>query len=209
DEANYDALLCAWYGGEEAGTAVADVLFGDYNPAGRLPVTFYKTLAQLDAALTQTGDTARQGFENYDMQGRTYRYMKEAPLYPFGHGLSYSTFSYGDVVLEQSVFDRNKAVPLTIPVTNTSSFDGEEVIQVYVTRKDDELAPVKSLRAFTRTQIKAGETKAVDLEISPDAFQFYDESVDGLVQKPGTYRILYGGTSADNGLKTLTLKIVD
>lgn len=209
DEANYDALLCAWYGGEEAGTAVADVLFGDYNPAGRLPVTFYKTLAQLDGALTQTGDTARQGFENYDMQGRTYRYMKEAPLYPFGHGLSYSSFSYGDVVLEQSVFDRNKAVPLTIPVTNTSSFDGEEVIQVYVTRKDDELAPVKSLRAFARTQIKAGETKAVDLEISPDAFQFYDESVDGLVQKPGTYRILYGGTSADNGLKTLTLKIVD
>ncbi len=209
DEKNYDALLCAWYGGEEAGTAVADVLFGDYNPAGRLPITFYKSLAQLDGALTQTGDEARQGFENYDMQGRTYRYMKEDPLYAFGHGLSYSTFSYGEVQLPQSTINGNSPIQLSIPVTNLSAMDGEEVIQVYVARNNDALAPVKSLRAFARVAIKAGETKMVDLEIRPDAFQFYDESIDALRRKIGEYAILYGGTSADKGLKTLTLEIAD
>ncbi|PRD54637.1 glycoside hydrolase family 3 C-terminal domain-containing protein [Sphingobacterium gobiense] len=207
DEKNYDALLCAWYGGEQAGTAVADVLFGDYNPAGRLPITFYKTLAQLDNALTKTGDVARQGFENYDMQGRTYRYMKDTPLYPFGHGLSYSIFSYGQTKLAEPTIDGSKVVKLSLPVTNVSKVDGEEVVQVYVARRDDTLAPLKSLRAFTRVPIKAGETKTVDLEIHPDAFQFYDEREDGLVLKPGDYSILYGGTSADHNLKTLFLKI--
>lgn len=208
DEVNYDALLCAWYGGEEAGTAVADVLFGDYNPAGRLPVTFYKTLAQLDGALTQTGDTTRQGFENYDMQGRTYRYMKEAPLYPFGHGLSYSTFSYGDVQLAQSTIEGGKGVQLSVPVTNVSTVDGEEVVQAYVVRKNDAFAPVKSLRAFARVPIKAGKTAMVNLEIDAGAFQFYDESADDLVLKPGEYTIHYGGTSADIGRRTLGLKVV-
>ncbi|PRD48001.1 glycoside hydrolase family 3 C-terminal domain-containing protein [Sphingobacterium haloxyli] len=207
DEVNYDALLCAWYGGERAGTAVADVLFGDYNPAGRLPVTFYKSLAQLDNALTQTGDEKRQGFENYDMQGRTYRYMKDTPLYPFGHGLSYSAFSYGEVTLAESTIDGGAAVKLSVPVTNISELDGEEVVQVYVARQDDELAPVKSLRAFTRVPIKAGETKLIDLEIHPDAFHFYDERKDGLVLKQGDYTIMYGGTSANRNQKTLMLKI--
>lgn len=209
DEKNYDALLCAWYGGEEAGTAVADVLFGDYNPAGRLPITFYRTLAQLDNALTKTGDKKRQGFENYDMQGRTYRYMKEAPLYPFGHGLSYAEFSYGEGKTAQSTIDGNKAVQLFIPVTNVSKVDGEEVVQVYVARQEDTLAPVKSLRAFARVAIQAGETKTVDLEIGPDAFQFYDEKADGLLRKPGNYKIFYGGTSNDRELKNFTIKITE
>src|SRR5690606_1127175 len=195
DEANYDALLCAWYGGEEAGTAVADVLFGDYNPAGRLPVTFYKTLAQLDGALTQTGDTARQGFENYDMQGRTYRYMKETPLYAFGHGLSYATFSYGEAKLLQAAGNGLSPVQLAIPVTNTSAVDGEEVVQVYVARNNDVLAPIKSLRAFARIPLKAGESKTVDIEIKPDAFHFYDEEAESLQLKSGAYTILYGGSS--------------
>src|SRR5690606_29312918 len=206
-EKNYDALRCAWYGGEEAGTAVADVLFGDYNPAGRLPVTFYKTLAQLDGALIQTGDETRQGFENYDMQGRTYRYMKEDPLYPFGHGLSYAAFSYGDVQLAQSTFEGNRPVQLSIPVTNTSKIDGDELVQVYLARNNDALAPVKSLRAFARVSLKAGESKTVDIEIKPDAFQFYDEEVGDLQLKSANYTILYGGTSADDGLKTLDVKI--
>lgn len=209
DEKNYDALLCAWYGGEEAGTAVADVLFGDYNPAGRLPITFYKSLAQLDGALTQTGDEARQGFENYDMQGRTYRYMKESPLYAFGHGLSYATFSYGEAKLLQAAGNGLSPVQLSIPVTNTSTVDGEEVVQVYVTRKNDMHAPVKSLRAFARIPLKAGESKTVDMEIKPDAFHFYDEETAGLQLKSGTYTILYGGSSVDSALKNLTFKIID
>src|SRR5690606_9551308 len=177
--------------------------------AGRLPITFYKSLAQLDGALTQTGDKTRQGFENYDMQGRTYRYMKEDPLYAFGHGLSYATFSYGDVQLPQSTIDGNSPVQLSIPVTNTSKIDGEEVVQVYVTRNNDALAPVKSLRGFARVSLKAGQTKTVDVAISPEAFHFYEESADALQRKVGAYTILYGGTSADMGLKTLTLKIAD
>jgi len=209
DEKNYDALLCAWYGGEQAGTAVADVLFGDYNPAGRLPITFYKSLAQLDGALTQTGDKTRQGFENYDMQGRTYRYMKEDPLYAFGHGLSYATFSYGDVRLPQSTIDGNSPVQLSIPVTNTSKIDGEEVVQVYVSRNNDVLVPIKSLRAFARVALKAGETRMVDVEIEPEAFHFYDERAGALQRKSGVYTVRYGGTSTDRGLETLTLKIVD
>src|SRR5690606_22923165 len=100
--------------------AVADVLFGDYNPAGRLPITFYKSLAQLDDALTQTGDEARQGFENYDMQGRRDRYMQESPLYPFGHGISYATFSYGDEQLAATTSKGDRQGPWSSPVTNSS-----------------------------------------------------------------------------------------
>lgn len=207
DEQNYDALLCAWYGGEEAGTAVADVLFGDYNPAGRLPVTFYRTLAQLDNGLTQTGDSARQGFENYDMQGRTYRYLKSDPLYAFGHGISFSTFTYGTVKLRDTAIDGNKGLRLSIPVTNVSDLDGEEVVQVYVKRKDDPFAPVKTLRAFSRIPIKAKRTIDVALELTPDSFKFYDEEADQLILKKGRYMIAYGGSSEDSKLKQLEIEV--
>jgi beta-glucosidase len=207
DEKNYDALLCAWYGGEAAGTAVADVLFGDYNPAGRLPVTFYKTLAQLDNALAKTDDPARQGFENYDMTGRTYRYMTEAPLYPFGHGLSYSTFAYGDAKLDAQTISTGNGTHITIPVTNSSNIAGDEVVQVYVKRNNDPAAPVKNLRAFKRVRIEPGKTQEITLQIDPASFEFYDAAADGLVAKPGSYTILYGGTSADAGQKSLNLTV--
>ncbi|MDR2917292.1 MAG: glycoside hydrolase family 3 C-terminal domain-containing protein [Tannerella sp.] len=207
DEKNYDALLCAWYGGQAAGTAVADVLFGDYNPAGRLPVTFYKTLAQLDDALAKTSDLTRQGFENYDMTGRTYRYMTEAPLYPFGHGLSYSVFNYGNAVLNNHRVKAGEGFTITIPVTNTSAHAGDEVVQVYVRRNNDPLAPVKSLRAFQRIRIEPGQTKQVELKIEPESFEFYDASADGLVVKQGGYTLLYGGTSADSGQKSVDISV--
>jgi beta-glucosidase len=207
DEDQYDALLCAWYGGQAAGTAVADVLFGDYNPAGRLPITFYKTLGQLDNGLSKHNDSSRQGFENYDMQGRTYRYMKEAPLYPFGFGLSYSTFQYGNATLSSHVIRATEGVTLSIPVTNTSKRSGEEVVQVYVRRNNDPDAPVKSLRAFQRVSIEPGETKQVELKLSPDSFMFYDEKTDGMIAKAGNYTLLYGGTSADSGQKVLSVTV--
>ncbi|WP_206367924.1 glycoside hydrolase family 3 C-terminal domain-containing protein [Sphingobacterium chungjuense] len=208
DEKNYDALLCAWYGGEEAGTAVADVLFGDYNPAGRLPVTFYKTLAQLDNGLTQTGDAAKQGFENYDMQGRTYRYLKSQPLYAFGHGLSYATFSYGHVALKNNRIDGKKGLQFAIPVNNTSDKQGEEVVQVYVKRLDDPNAPIKSLRAFTRVPFKAKQQKKVEINLTSDAFQFYDDELDAVRIKAGRYRILYGGSSSDDQLNSLEVEVI-
>lgn len=208
DEKNYDALLCAWYGGQEAGTAVADVLFGDYNPAGRLPVTFYKSLAQLDQALLKTADTSKQGFENYSMKGRTYRYMDTKPLYPFGYGLSYSKFEYGNVNLGTDVIKIEKGLRLSIPVTNTSSLKGEEVVQLYVKRNGDPNAPVKSLKGFKRVAIDAGKTQYVDFDLSAEAFEFYEASVDGLIPKAGDYTIMYGGSSDDKDLKTVAVKVI-
>ncbi|RZF59289.1 beta-glucosidase [Sphingobacterium corticibacterium] len=206
DEKNYDALLCAWYGGEQAGHAVADVLFGDYNPAGRLPVTFYRTLAQLDNALTKHSDPGRQGFENYDMQGRTYRYMQDEPLYPFGHGISYSTFVYGQVEIPETI-KAGEDLKLSLQLTNHSDLDGEEVVQVYVSRKDDPSAPLKSLRAFKRVFVKAGDTETIALHIGPDAFEFYDDQLNGLKLKCGEYNVYVGGTSASPQLKKNALYV--
>lgn len=205
DEKNYDALLNAWYGGQAGGTAVADVLAGDYNPSGRLPITFYKNLEQLDNNLSKT--SKHQGFENYDMQGRTYRYMTEKPLYAFGHGLSYSKFVYGNAKLNKNTINSDENLVITIPVTNNSERDGEEVIQVYVKRNNDSSVPVKTLRAFERVLIKSKETKDVQLTVSKDSFKFYDEKVDDLAPKAGDYTIFYGGTSDESGLKSIQMKV--
>ena len=207
DEQNYDALLAAWYGGQAAGTAVADVLFGDYNPAGRLPVTFYKSTAQLDNALKPAENPEHVGFQNYNMEGRTYRYMKEEPLYPFGHGLSYADFSYGEAKLTSDKINAADGLKITIPVTNNSSMGGDEVVQLYVKRNDDPEAPLKSLRAFSRVNIKPGETKEIELTVNSDAFEFYDERTDGLILKAGSYTLMYGGTSADSGLKSVDITV--
>ena len=113
------AILQAWYPGQSGGKAAAEVLFGDYNPAGRLPVTFYRNIAQLP------------DFEDYNMTGRTYRYFKGDPLFPFGYGLSYTTFNYGNIKLEQTI-KVGETAKMVIPVTNTGNRDGEEVVQVYL-----------------------------------------------------------------------------
>lgn len=120
EEANIDAILNAWYGGQEAGTAVADILFGDYNPSGRLPVTFYKSIDQLP------------DFEDYSMKGRTYRYMTETPLYPFGYGLSYTNFAYRNAKLSSGKIAKDQSVTLTFDIANTGKMDGDEVAQIYI-----------------------------------------------------------------------------
>ena len=190
-ESKYDALIQAWYGGQACGQAVADVLFGDYNPAGRLPVTFYASTDQLP------------DFQDYSMNNRTYRYFKGQPLYAFGYGLSYTTFSYGDA----KTAGKAQNMTLTVPVTNTGKLDGDEVIQVYVKSLDDADAPIKSLAGFARENIAAGQTKTVKVELGKDAFSFYDEKTDGLKFKPGRYAILYGGSSLDKDLKSIEVKL--
>ena len=190
-ESKYDALIQAWYGGQACGEAVADVLFGNYNPAGRLPVTFYASTDQLP------------DFQDYSMNNRTYRYFKGEPLYAFGYGLSYTTFSYGDA----KTAGKAKNMTLTVPVTNTGKMDGDEVIQVYVKSLDDADAPIKSLAGFARENIPAGQTKTVKVELSKDAFCFYDEATDGLKFRPGRYRILYGGSSLDKDLKSIEITL--
>ena len=190
-ESKYDALVQAWYGGQACGLAVADVLFGDYNPAGRLPVTFYASTEQLP------------DFQDYSMENRTYRYFRGEPLYAFGYGLSYTTFGYG----EAKVQGKPAAMTLTVPVTNTGSRDGEEVVQVYVKSLDDPGAPIKSLKGFKRVKIAAGQTANVTVELGSGAFEFYDASIDELSVKPGRYQLLYGGSSLDKDLKAVDVQI--
>ena len=182
-----DAILQAWYGGQQGGQAVADVLFGDYNPAGRLPVTFYAS------------DSDLPDFSDYDMEGHTYRYFKGKPLFPFGHGLSYSEFAYGEAVLAEDM--------LSIPVTNTSKTDGDEVVQVYLRRNDDVDGPIKSLRGFRRVHIKAGETVVVEIPMAPEDIDLFNPAAGTFDNPSGTYMLYYGGTSDESRLKTLEFSL--
>ncbi|MDR1402532.1 MAG: glycoside hydrolase family 3 C-terminal domain-containing protein [Tannerellaceae bacterium] len=195
EEANVDAILNAWYGGQEAGTAVADILFGDYNPAGRLPITFYKSIEQLP------------DFLNYDMKGRTYRYMTETPLYPFGYGLSYTTFEYTNAQLSKDKIGRNESVRLTFDIANTGDRDGDEVAQIYIKNPNDPDAPVKALKAFERVNVKAGATEQVTIELPSKSFQSFNDPKQLMEVRPGTYQIQYGGSSNDKALKSIELAI--
>ena len=195
-ENEYDALLQAWYAGQATGLAVADVLFGDYNPAGRLPVTFYKSTSQLP------------DFHDYNMEGHTYRYFRGEPLYAFGYGLSYTTFEYGDATLSKASVKAGNSVDITIPVRNTGAIDGDEVVQVYVKSLDNPDAPIKSLKGFKRVNIASGQQASVKITLDKSAFEYYDESIDELSVKPGKYQILYGPSSMDKDLKAVAFEVV-
>ena len=177
-----DAILQAWYPGEEGGTAIANVLFGDVVPSGKLPLTFYKSIDQLP------------DFEDYGMTGRTYRFFQGEPLYPFGFGLSYTTFEYGEA--------RVKGRSLIIPVSNTGSVDATEVVQLYVRKADDAEGPLKTLRGFTRVEIPAGETVEVSLPLTEETFLAWSEEKQNMVPVKGKWELLYGGNSHD--VKSLT-----
>ena len=186
-----DAILQAWYPGEEGGNAVADVLFGDYNPSGKLPVTFYKSTEQLP------------DYEDYSMKGRTYRYFTDA-LFPFGYGLSYTQFQVGEATLKpQTATD----CTLSIPLSNTGKRDGDEIIQLYIRNLADPNGPLKSLRAFQRVHVKAGQTATVQLTLNERSFEFFDENTNTMCTRPGTYELLYGTSSLDKDLKKLTYTI--
>ena len=185
-----DAIVQAWYPGQEGGTAVADVLFGDYNPSGKLPVTFYKNDAQLP------------DYEDYSMKSRTYRYFNDA-LFPFGYGLSYTSFEMSDATC--SVNGNDVTVHLT--VKNTGRRDGTEIVQVYVKNPSDPDAPLKTLRAFQRVDVKAGQTKTVTLKLERSSFEFFDTETNTMRVKPGTYEVLCGSSSLDKDLKKLTITI--
>ena len=185
-----EAIVQAWYPGQEGGTAVADVLFGDYNPSGKLPITFYKSSSQLP------------DYEDYSMKGRTYRYFNDA-LYPFGYGLSYTTFEVGAA---SSTIDGD-LVAVNVPVTNTGAKNGTEVLQLYVRNLQDPDGPLKSLRAFERVDVKAGQTVNAKLTLDRKSFEFWDAETNTMRVKPGKYEILVGTSSADKDLKRLTIDI--
>ena len=195
-EDQYDALLQAWYGGQAGAAGLADVIFGDYNPSGKLPVTFYASNSQLP------------DFLDYNMEGHTYRYFRGEPLYAFGYGLSYTTFSYGEGKLSKPSVKAGKGVSITVPVTNTGSVGGEETVQVYVKRLDDAGAPIKSLKGFKKVSIDPGQTVKVKIDLAPEAFEYYDEMIDELSIMPGRYRILYGSSSREADLKSIDFQVI-
>jgi len=182
-----DAILQAWYPGEEGGNAIKSVLYGEYNPGGRLPVTFYASTSQLP------------DFEDYSMKGRTYRYMTEKPLYPFGYGLSYSTFKYG----KAKVRTEGDKVYVSIKVKNTSKISGDEVVQLYVSRPDDTEGPSHALRAFKRVSIPAKSTATVEFELTPESFEWFDPNINMMNVLPGKYEVLVGPSSDLATLKKL------
>ena len=191
-----DAIVQAWYPGQAGGYAIASVLFGDYNPAGRLPVTFYKSTEQLP------------DFQDYNMKGHTYRYMTEKPLFPFGHGLSYTTFSYGKASLSADEVKCGESCTLTIPVTNSGERDGEEVVQVYLRRPADKEGPSHTLRAFRRIPLKKGETQQVTFQLDGDSFEWFDTESNTMRPLKGEYEILYGGTSDKSKLQRIPVKLI-
>mgnify|MGYP000064843839 FL=1 len=177
---NCDAIITAGYPGQEGGNAVADVLFGDYNPAGRLPVTYYKSVEQLPP------------FEEYDMKGRTYKYFEGDPLFPFGYGLSYTTFNYSNLVVPKTA-PNGSAVKIRVEVQNTGAADGEEVVQLYLKdRMASTPRPIHQLEGFHRIFLKAGETKTVEFELQPRQFSIIGKE-DKRVIESGDFTIYVGG----------------
>ena len=179
---NCAAILQAWYPGQEGGTAVAEILSGEVNPSGKLPVTFYRNTLQLPA------------FEDYSMSGRTYRFMSDAPLYPFGYGLSYTTFRFGKARVRRGWFGRGDR--LVVRVRNTGRYDGDEIVQLYVRRPDDPSGPVKSLRGYARVHIKAGRSRRVVIPLTDETFLWWSES-EGRMAPSRKGCILMVGNSSD------------
>ena len=186
-----DAIVQAWYPGQEGGTAVADVLFGDYNPSGKLPVTFYKNSNQLP------------DYEDYSMKGRTYRYFTDA-LFPFGYGLSYTNFEIKNEKLEMGSDGNGK---LSVDVTNSGKRDGAETVQLYIRDLQDAEGPLKTLRGFERINVKAGQTATAIIQLNRQSFEFWDSASNTMRVKPGKYEILVGTSSNDSNMKKLTITI--
>jgi beta-glucosidase len=174
------AVLLAGYGGQQGGNAVADILFGDYNPAGRLPVTYYKSIEQIPP------------FENYDMKGKTYRYFTQEPLYPFGYGLSYTTFSYSDLSIPASAA-AGENVNVRVTVTNTGKVAGDEVVELYLTdEKASTPRPIRQLGGFTRISLKPGESRVVEIKLESRQFSMINDKAKRVIE-PGYFTISVGG----------------
>ena len=189
---NIPAIVQAWYPGEEAGTALADILFGDYDPAGRLPVSFYHSVNDLPA------------FDDYNMAGRTYRYFNGKLLYPFGHGLSFTDFKYESLSINKSTLKKNDSVIVTVKIKNTGSYNGDEVVQLYIkTPSTLKQAPLKSLQGFKRIFIPKNKTATIHFAISAAQLRFFDESANDYKIATGKYELQIGSSSADTRLSRI------
>ncbi|MCR5070934.1 MAG: glycoside hydrolase family 3 C-terminal domain-containing protein [Bacteroidales bacterium] len=181
-----DAILQAWYPGQEGGTAIVEALYGDFNPSGKLPVTFYRSVDQLPEV------------EDYNMEGHTYRYFRGTPLFPFGFGLSYTDFHFGAAKVQNGV--------LEFTVRNSGKRNGTEVVQLYVRKSGDVGGPNKTLRAFQRVTVAAGASATVRIPLDDEVFTWWSESAQDMVPVHGEYELLYGSSSADADLKKVNYK---
>jgi len=183
---NVPAVVNAWYPGEQGGNAIAEVLFGDYNPAGRLPLTYYKSTTDLPA------------FDDYEFfNGRTYMYFEKKPIYAFGYGLSYTTFNYSNINLDKPVMERGDTVTVNVDIQNAGKLNGDEVVQLYIHQKSGSLKlPQKQLKAFQRINLKKDETKTVSFKLSRKDLSFWNEKNE-FVLEPGDIQIQIGSSSDD------------
>jgi beta-glucosidase len=190
---NVPAIIEAWYPGEQGGNAIADVLFGDYNPAGRLPLTFYKSVDDLPP------------FDDYEVsKGRTYMYLDKESIYPFGYGLSYTTFKYSDLKIDNKSLKADGFVDVSLDVKNTGGRDGDEVVQLYARDVESSVKqPKKQLKGFKRINVKAGDTQTVSFRLSIPDLGFWDEKNGKFVVEPGKYEIQIGASSSDIRLKDM------
>jgi beta-glucosidase len=178
---NVPAMLAAWYPGGEGGTAIAEVLFGDYNPAGRLPVTFYKSVDQLPP------------FTDYSMQGRTYRYFKGEPLYPFGYGLSYTKFVYSNLRMDSKTVKAGEPIKLSVDVTNAGNREGDEVVQLYLTDTAASApVPIRTLVGFDRIALRPKEKRTVSFSITSRQMSLIDDNGKRVIE-PGEFSVTAGG----------------
>jgi len=186
-----DAIIFVWYPGQEGGRAVADALFGDVNPSGRLAITFPKSVDQLPA------------FDDYSMKGRTYRYMTAEPLYPFGFGLSYTSFQYSDIAIDKAKIKKGETVTVTTKVTNTGKSDGEEVVQLYVTDvKASTRVPLYSLDGVKRLKLKSGESQTVSFQVTPRMMELVNDNGDRVLES-GDFKVTIAGSSPSPVAQTL------
>jgi beta-glucosidase len=189
------ALLEGWYLGQEGGTAVADVLFGDYNPGGRLPITFPRSVGQLP--------------DFYNMKPsakRGYLFTSQTPLFPFGFGLSYTTFKYSNLKVADQRIGPEGTTTVSVDVTNSGGRAGDEVVQMYIRdRVSSVTRPVKELKGFERVRIEPGQTKTVTFQITPDSLAFYNRRMERVVE-PGTFDVMVGGSSTQN--ETVSFEVV-
>ena len=182
-----DAILQWWYDGEQGGGALADVLFGDYNPSGKLPITFYKSTDELP------------DFLDYTMKNRTYRYYQGEALFPFGYGLSYTTFD-----ISKPIYKNNK---VRVTVKNTNSRQGTETVQVYIRRLADKEGPLKTLKAYKQVELNPGESKVVDIDFPRQSFEGWDAGTNTMRVVPGRYELMVGSSSADKDLKKVVVTV--
>ena len=182
-----DAIVQAWYGGEAGGEALADVLYGNFNPIGRLPITFYRSTEQLP------------GYENYEMKGRTYRYMTDAPLWHFGYGLSYTDVSYGTPTYSHST--------LSVRLTNKGKRPTEETVQVYIRKDDDPTGPSRTLRAYKRVAVPAGKSVKATISLPRTSFEWWDAATNTMRVVPGKYTVMVGPSANPADLNSITVEV--